>query len=67
MFTPDGPPASSDQADERVSGFADAALAHLHRIYRGDTASLQVAIESSTGEQRRRLQHVLANLRSEQR
>lgn len=53
--------------DDRRSGFPDAALAHLHSLYRKDLPSLEVAILSATGENRERLRMVMANLRSEQR
>ena len=57
----------SAERPERASGFPDAALANLHRIYRGDLGSLQVAIARATGDERERLRAVLANLRSEKR
>lgn len=68
MATPDSaPPPSADRSDDRRSSFSDAALAHVHGLYRNDLGSLQVAIANSSGEERRRLQMVLANLRSEKR
>ena len=69
MATPTTPSAAGDRNDasEHPSGLPDAAMANLHRIYRGDLGTLQVAIAHSSGEHRRRLETVLANLRGEQR
>ena len=64
MSTPDQ---RSSEPEDRPSGFPDAAFAHLHSLYRKDLGSLQVAIANATGDQRLRLQTVLANLRSEKR
>ncbi len=61
------PDTASDDSAERASAAADAAFAHLHSLYRNDLGTLQVAIANATGDQRERLQRVLANLRSQKR
>lgn len=53
---------SFDTDEERDTGASDAALAYLHALYRHDIPALQVAIETSTGEHKRRLQMVLADV-----
>lgn len=53
--------------DDHREGADAATLANLHRIYRGDLATLQVAIASAKGEHRERLRTVLANLSAERK